>query len=183
MSAATPIGIETVYRGYRFRSRAEARWAAYFDLLKWKWQYEPLDLMGYIPDFVLEFREPLLIEVKGGVLPADAFGSEQIAMACSKIEVSGWKHRAVVVGAAPNFGGRWHVGPCVGTLCNEPFDDAGWSSAALFRCLACARPSICSDENSWACLACGAYDGNAYVGALEEAEELWAEACNLTRWK
>lgn len=33
--------IETQYKGYRFRSRLEARWAIYFDTLGVPWQYEP----------------------------------------------------------------------------------------------------------------------------------------------
>src|SRR5208282_5082838 len=49
--------IETKYRGYRFRSRLEARWAVYFDAIGLKWEYEPqgfnLDGMRYLPDFWL----------------------------------------------------------------------------------------------------------------------------------
>jgi hypothetical protein len=33
--------IETLYRGYRFRSRSEARWAVFFDVAGIAWQYEP----------------------------------------------------------------------------------------------------------------------------------------------
>jgi hypothetical protein len=33
--------IETSYKGYRFRSRLEARWAIYFDAIGIPWQYEP----------------------------------------------------------------------------------------------------------------------------------------------
>lgn len=33
--------IETRYRGYRFRSRSEARWAVFFDVAGIAWQYEP----------------------------------------------------------------------------------------------------------------------------------------------
>jgi len=47
--------IPTKYNGVNFRSRLEARWAAFFDLVNWKWQYEPLDLDGWIPDFLVEF--------------------------------------------------------------------------------------------------------------------------------
>ena len=47
--------IETVYAGYRFRSRLEARWAVFFDSMGWKWEYEPegFDLPSgwYLPDF------------------------------------------------------------------------------------------------------------------------------------
>ena len=49
--------IETVYNGYRFRSRLEARWAVFFDALGVVYQYEPegYDLNGvrYLPDFWL----------------------------------------------------------------------------------------------------------------------------------
>jgi hypothetical protein len=43
----------TTYGGVNFRSRLEARWAAFFDLLEWKWEYEPVDLYGWVPDFRL----------------------------------------------------------------------------------------------------------------------------------
>jgi hypothetical protein len=33
--------IVTEYAGARFRSRLEARWAAFFDLCGWRWEYEP----------------------------------------------------------------------------------------------------------------------------------------------
>lgn len=50
--------IETQYRGYRFRSRLEARWAVFFDALGIKWEYETegydLGEAGwYLPDFWL----------------------------------------------------------------------------------------------------------------------------------
>lgn len=47
--------IETKYKGYRFRSRLEARWAVFFDAMGYKWEYEPegfdLDGVYYLPDF------------------------------------------------------------------------------------------------------------------------------------
>jgi hypothetical protein len=50
--------IETVYNGYRFRSRLEARWAVFFDALGLKYEYEKegydLGEAGwYLPDFWL----------------------------------------------------------------------------------------------------------------------------------
>ena len=58
--------IETRYKGYRFRSRLEARWAVFFDTLGLKWEYEPegFELGGgvrYLPDF---FVEGVFAEVK-----------------------------------------------------------------------------------------------------------------------
>ncbi|MDX9710126.1 MAG: hypothetical protein RBT64_11285 [Trichloromonas sp.] len=49
--------IETRYRGYRFRSRLEAKWAVFFDAAKIRWLYEPqgfvVDGRPYLPDFYL----------------------------------------------------------------------------------------------------------------------------------
>ena len=62
--------IETRYKGYRFRSRLEARWAVFFDALGIKWEYEPegFDLGGgvrYLPDFFLpEIQGGLWVEIK-----------------------------------------------------------------------------------------------------------------------
>jgi len=50
--------IETLYNGYRFRSRLEARWAVFFDKLSVPYIYEPEgyelgDGIRYLPDFWL----------------------------------------------------------------------------------------------------------------------------------
>lgn len=83
--------IETEYKGYRFRSRLEARWAVFFDACGFKWDYEPegFDINGikYLPDFCLhDVCFPLFdddtaphhdfyIEVKGEM---DGFDREKI---------------------------------------------------------------------------------------------------------
>ncbi len=48
--------IQTFYKGYKFRSRLEARWAVFFDALNLKWQYEVEGYKltngeYYLPDF------------------------------------------------------------------------------------------------------------------------------------
>lgn len=62
--------IETIYKGYRFRSRLEARWAVFFDALGIKWEYEnegyDLDGVWYLPDFWLP-EVGCWVEVKGKV--------------------------------------------------------------------------------------------------------------------
>lgn len=60
--------IETVYNGYKFRSRLEARWAVFFDALGIEYQYEPegfdLGEAGwYLPDFWLP-NDDWFVEVK-----------------------------------------------------------------------------------------------------------------------
>jgi hypothetical protein len=53
----TFASIPTRYSGVNFRSRTEARWAAFFDVLRVEWQFEPrgyqLEGSRYLPDFWL----------------------------------------------------------------------------------------------------------------------------------
>lgn len=54
--------ISTIYNGYKFRSRLEAKWAVYFDALRIKYEYEPEgyvfnDGTCYLPDFYLPQME------------------------------------------------------------------------------------------------------------------------------
>lgn len=54
--------IETLYNGYRFRSRLEARWAVFFDVIGLKYEYEvegykmdgsEVNEIRYLPDFYI----------------------------------------------------------------------------------------------------------------------------------
>ena len=56
--------IPTKYRGRNYRSRLEARWAAFFDMVGWTYEYEPIDFNGWIPDFAIIGKEVLFVEVK-----------------------------------------------------------------------------------------------------------------------
>ena len=60
--------IDTYYNGHLFRSRLEARWAVFFDVLGIRWEYEPEgfsleDGTCYLPDFYLPDDE-VYVEVK-----------------------------------------------------------------------------------------------------------------------
>jgi len=75
--------IETRYKGYRFRSRLEARWAVFFDALGVIWEYEKegfevpssfmcdmlYEVVGQIMDFNLTYEKLSLAEL------ADSLGS------------------------------------------------------------------------------------------------------------
>lgn len=68
--------IETKYNGYLFRSKLEAKWALFFDLLNIKYEYEPEGFESnknerYLPDFYLpntylrnETLKGIYIEIK-----------------------------------------------------------------------------------------------------------------------
>lgn len=70
--------IETQYKGYRFRSRLEARWAVFFDAVGLAWIYEPegFDLGAngwYLPDFYFpEWGQ--WVEVKPSLPSSEEFG-------------------------------------------------------------------------------------------------------------
>jgi hypothetical protein len=60
--------IETIYRGYRFRSRVEARWAVFFDAVGLPFEYEKEgfkleDGTRYLPDFWLPSMK-MWVEIK-----------------------------------------------------------------------------------------------------------------------
>ena len=63
----------TMYNGVQFRSRLEAKWACFFDLIGWKWTYEPCELNGYNPDFIIQCTgdqygtNTMIVEVKPNV--------------------------------------------------------------------------------------------------------------------
>lgn len=106
--------IETIYKGYRFRSRLEARWAVFFDELGVEWEYEPegfvLEGRGrepdlfYLPDFRVKCygkrgdkdSDPfdLWIEVKGEMSHEDAM----------KILRFSTSRPVLVVGKIPDLG-------------------------------------------------------------------------------
>ena len=72
-----PRAIDTVYKGYKFRSRLEARWAVFLDRSPYKWIYEmegyQLKSGWYLPDFTIidprDGRIALYLEVKPGPRP------------------------------------------------------------------------------------------------------------------
>ena len=87
--------IETVYNGYRFRSRLEARWAVFFDVLGVNYEYEPEGFIlpsgkRYLPDFrvkcwgtrglIQEKPFDLWVEVKGRMTQEDAEKIKEFAI-------------------------------------------------------------------------------------------------------
>lgn len=179
--------IPTTYRGVRFRSRTEARWAVFLDEIGWPWEYEIRDLGGYIPDFVLRFDDaPMVLEVKGDALTLGELGQH-----AGKIERSGWDGEILIVGAAP-----WELRsaqPMLGWF-GEPESIQGerewtWGDARLFRCLSCNHVSVLAASGSWRCRICGTGSGNEHVGSLNTSDDadqlsrIWVRAGNRVQWR
>jgi len=91
--------IDTIYNGYKFRSRLEARWAVFFDEagIIWEYEKEGYDLgdgVYYLPDFWLPQLD-IFVEVKGSRLSkADTIKVERLAEQSNK--------RVAVVGSIPD---------------------------------------------------------------------------------
>jgi hypothetical protein len=96
--------IETVYKGYRFRSRLEARWAVFFDECGFDWEYEPegfdVDGVKYLPDFRLRNVDGRCGYVEDGVLYVEVKG-EMDEESLTKIDAFAIPIPVYVVGGIP----------------------------------------------------------------------------------
>lgn len=140
--------IETIYNGYRFRSRAEARWAVFFDALSIEYYYEPeaMSLPGaqrYLPDFYLPASDTFF-EVKGIMNELDR----------RKISAVLKSGRQIAVGY-PDM--SFQSCECWGDG-NYSLDDK--SESWLIQCEKCGELHFIGTQGSWECRCCGFYDGD-----------------------
>lgn len=130
--------IETSYKGYRFRSRLEARWAVFFDAIGVDWEYEPqgFEFPGeaglverYLPDFKITGN--LFVEVKGS---EDQFNQDRCRM---ENAIRAGLGTLLILGEIPNPESGWgiHLHACATTENNVIewvhffFEDGGWDYA------------------------------------------------------
>lgn len=152
----------TQYAGVNFRSRLEARWAAFFDLRGWRWEYEPIDLQGWVPDFRLTLsstkshseyygmkfvRDPHpFVEVKPVDLVACGDSTPGLFEAFSVDKIyRAYTGTVLLLGQSPDY--VWRI------------PDRGADNAAKGLDIDCAVP--------------------LYAGG----DTLWREAGNRTQWK
>jgi hypothetical protein len=165
--------IPTHYAGVQFRSRLEAKWAAMFDLLEWDWEYEPFDLDFYVPDFVLKFHRPILVEVKPWLKTDDARAVQ------AALDLQPWDGEILIAGSQI---GNFAPDTACGLLRDS---EGGWGDAILSHCVECDTPMLRSGDFSWRCRTCGFEDGHKHLIALQYAHvsQLWREAGNLSQWR
>jgi hypothetical protein len=182
----------TTYAAVMFRSRLEAKWAAFFDLVEWRWTYEPVDLDGWVPDFVIVGAQPIFVEVKPFLAPDDPIVAETRA----KIErayqgpnevlllgaVSGWGTAlgAPALGLLAEAGCGWV--DSTGVFRPPPTHPTHWWQSAVWQN---GARDFCAEYGCYQHRISGSYDGDAYVegGGYEELQELWREAGNHVRWR
>lgn len=137
--------IPITINGIRFRSLIEARWAEMFSKLGWDWEYEPIELNGYIPDFIIKFPHMhLLVEVKGET------NMKNIEQYSDKIIKSGWDGEFLLVCSTLGYDN----GIFLGLLgCTHMWN--GCDFAHLSICGVCKNYTIYSDDYGWFCRNCG----------------------------
>jgi hypothetical protein len=178
--------IPTKYKGIEFRSRLEAKWASFFDLMNWQWQYEPCDFNGWIPDFAIYGSEKTIyVEVK----PTIVF----LPDIANKIDSSGCNNEVLLIGETCPIPGR-------DTMCGDN-TQLGWLRTEYecgpvkqttfewgtceFACYDGSRIGFAEPSGSWFCRIYGTsgkyYNFNHVIEDM--VLENWSLACNSSQWK
>lgn len=163
----------TMYNGVMFRSRLEATWAAYFDLMRWEWEYEPIDLVGWVPDFYVKFPclhsecngyHELYVEVKPfrSIKEFEATSAARFLKNCNlEICFPGYTFPAVAYfGLNPNVS-EWEMGHGAG---------GGIENLENWRHVL---------ESNWMT----DKDGLSGEWVEKNIDSVWKQAQNITRWK
>ncbi len=159
----------TTYKGQRYRSRLEARWAAFFDLAGWQAEYEPVDLGEWSPDFLLRNRRDgtalydrdILVEVK-----PIAKMDDDVRMKMETAYRADMDHGLLLVGFAPHEAdsGIGRTGLAIGWIRESQLD---------------------LDETSAAWVTADAWVTGISYGLSDSVPDigLWRRATNLVQWK
>lgn len=188
MTEYTIAAIPTVYRDRMYRSRLEARWAAFFDRLGWAYEYEPFDLGGWSPDFLLTDLDTL-VEVK----PWSKFDRAT----ADKIAIAAPDRQLLLTFVAPWLSKKTEVegdtaGVCIG--CFHSYDIQRWDLACLAWVPRSDRPKFVADilyglgDHDWLAYSAGRRqfseeEAAALYGYGEYTMKLWADACNAVQWE
>lgn len=171
-------GIPTRFKGVNFRSRLEAKWAHVFELLEWDWLYEPFDMEGWIPDFLIRSKcsEDLLIDIK----PITRFG-------CRPLEIEDKIDHALSASETPYFAAVLGVAPqdfdgdcLIGTL-RWPGADETWDLARFTTCLN-ERIGLNQVNLTWNCVINNEHSKFLAGGDRDRIERAFREAANRVQW-
>lgn len=129
--------IPTLFRGTRYRSDLEARWAVMALFLGWQTTYESVAGRGYIPDFTIHIPNwaPILAEVKP-VVEWSAY--QEVGHAMEK-RLDGWRGHLMVLGARPWLRDPLGSDGAIGIFGNDNdvLPARNWLAARVVRCELC----------------------------------------------
>lgn len=182
----------TIYRGCHFRSRLEAKWAAFFDALGWQWEYEPEAFHGWMPDFLLIGpSRSAYVEVKPDYLVDDV--SPKVERAMRRL---GRDRCVVIVGEAPAFDQAKYLVVGRGLVPDEGWERGDgrhgfrWGDAALMRRRREEYPTefelYAHDTTDAGFLAGGSPSGKDFSEVYGDDAKvllLWRGASSAVRWQ
>jgi hypothetical protein len=196
--------IPVKYNDVEFRSTIEAKWAAMFDLLRWPWEYEPIKLNHYIPDFIIQFGEShqILVEVKWFW---GSYQDSEVENAKKKIKNCGWFDGTLVtppddifdpMAPSPESPNRSKSALILGNVCSGRSEWVGyimdtwldeWDEIQMVTCKHCRCIYPCSLPYDWCCKNCGAhnkcYDGTILEPYWEHINTCFAKNLPKKRFK
>lgn len=160
----------TVYAGTTFRSRLEARWAAFFDLVGWPYTYEPFDVDDWTPDFLVHGTTGFLVEVGPCMTLAD--------YKAKSLKPSRFKPMpTLVLGVAPIAAdGTWSK-EVAGWIVNE-FPDSGSAGPAFWDCCEIGELTVYGDDRTRPC----DHGWTARKSWISNLPTLWAQAGSVVQW-
>ena len=193
----TIASIPTRYKGRQYRSRLEAKWAAFFDLCGWNAEYEPYDLGEWSPDFLLHGADKaILVEVK----PIRAFDYETADKMANAATLARFNGELLLVGSTPFELTNGDNSEWLGWLCDSVDP---WHSSSLpgeiaaddayfvedfYPCWMVTGDhggvDFCHGLNAYAGRMTGCWDGDHCChGCEDDLRAIWARASNAVQWK
>lgn len=183
----------TVYKDTLFRSRLEAKWAAFFDLAGWRWEYEPYDLDGWTPDFLIHGVHPILCEVKPILWQGDcdidlrAHASDLVKVYRNVSRPPNWGDQVepeiAILGNSPMASGGVHCGDRgLGVFLYAEDGDVFTDPAILFAGYAPRTLDVASDIHWFGYRVGGEADGDHHLQIAdgEKIDRLWRMASRET---
>lgn len=167
-----------------FRSRLEARWAAFFDLLRWPWSYEPFYCDGWLPDFVINGVKPVLVEVKPITWFAPEVGARMREATGADRKTDDFPHGTppshdlLLVGIQPGairFAGKsgtfetheikrgleW-CGPVIGWMCDHSWDNIIWDPGIICNVSGSKQLGLVHGSDGFDDRISGIYEGGSW---------------------
>lgn len=146
----------------------------------WRYEYEPIDGEGYIPDFWIDGPPPFYVEVKPA-LSLKALETElpKVQKGLAHLDVD-----AIIVGAKPWFEVDNLGGGAMGLVACETLYGAWHQEALWHRCLNCGRYGWRAAYGVFSGRPCGCYDGDHYLGDpdLNQLDYYWNRAGSVAQY-
>ena len=160
----TMRSIPTMFNGIQYRSRLEARWAAFFNSMGWPFTYEPMDLCGWAPDFLLRAnaKKPLFVEIKPIVT-----WENSVAEKAERAMPPGVTHDLLICGLGIEYPGGM---PMIGWMGKWKKDHWFWDDATITRFQ--GPVSLTEWETN-----------QIQISDSGNVQSAWNHACNAVQWK